>query len=112
MTSAAAAGLAAKRRPFDRPRSIEENAQLMTWMELAMAATIPFLKREAHFDPDDLKVISTALDDVCKALKIDGDANTVSRSQAGGAPSAQLSRCEGLRSVCGCAGLIEHSWCG
>jgi hypothetical protein len=37
-----------------------------------MAAIVPFLKGAA-FEPQDIQSMSLALDDVCKALKIDGD---------------------------------------
>jgi hypothetical protein len=38
-----------------------------------MAAILPFLKQEPAFDPADIKAMSMALDDVCKALLLDGD---------------------------------------
>jgi hypothetical protein len=38
-----------------------------------MATIIPFLKDAAVFEPTDIEVMSTALDEICKALKIDGD---------------------------------------
>ena len=38
-----------------------------------MVAIIPFLKNES-FGPEDIEAMSKALDDVCGALKIDGDA--------------------------------------
>ena len=37
-----------------------------------MGAIVPFLKGAA-FEPQDIQSMSLALDDVCKALKIDGD---------------------------------------
>ena len=37
-----------------------------------MAKIVPFLKGEA-FDPDDIKAMSMALEDVCKALHVSGD---------------------------------------
>jgi hypothetical protein len=37
-----------------------------------MGAIVPFLKGAA-FEPQDVQSMSMALDDVCKALKIDGD---------------------------------------
>jgi hypothetical protein len=39
-----------------------------------MGAIVPFLKGAA-FDPQDIQSMSLALDDICKALKIDGDAS-------------------------------------
>jgi hypothetical protein len=33
-----------------------------------------FVRDEAAFDPDDIKAMSMALDDVCKALNLDGNA--------------------------------------
>jgi len=33
-----------------------------------------YLQNESTFGPDDIKVMSRALEDVCKALNIDGDA--------------------------------------
>jgi hypothetical protein len=38
-----------------------------------MGAITPFLKDEAVFDPDDIQALSMALDDVCAALKLNGD---------------------------------------
>ena len=38
-----------------------------------MAAIIPFLRVDS-FEPDDIAAMSMALDDVCRELKIDGDA--------------------------------------
>jgi hypothetical protein len=35
-------------------------------------ATIPY-QRGAVFDPNDIKAMSTALDDVCDALRLDGN---------------------------------------
>src|SRR5580693_7563011 len=40
----------------------------------SMGAIVPFLKGAA-FDPQDIQSMSLALDDICKALKIDGDAS-------------------------------------
>jgi hypothetical protein len=37
-----------------------------------MGGIVPFLKGAA-FEPQDIQSMSLALDDVCKALKIDGD---------------------------------------
>jgi hypothetical protein len=37
-----------------------------------MGTIVPFLKGAA-FEPQDIQSMSSALDDVCKALKIDGD---------------------------------------
>jgi hypothetical protein len=37
-----------------------------------MGGIVPFLKG-ASFEPQDIQSMSLALDDVCKALKIDGD---------------------------------------
>jgi hypothetical protein len=34
----------------------------------------PFLEGESVFEPSDLKAMSMALEDVCKALKLDGNA--------------------------------------
>ena len=34
----------------------------------------PFLEEEIVFEPSDISVMSLALDDVCKALGLDGDA--------------------------------------
>src|ERR1700727_2886004 len=39
-----------------------------------MAAILPYLQDDA-FQPDDVKAMSMALDDVCKELKLDGNAN-------------------------------------
>jgi hypothetical protein len=39
-----------------------------------MATIIPFLERESVFDQSDIDAMSIALDDVCKELKLDGDA--------------------------------------
>lgn len=39
-----------------------------------MAAIIPFLKNDTVFDPNDITAMSMALDEVCNALKVDGDA--------------------------------------
>ena len=38
-----------------------------------MAAIVPFLKEEPAFDPADIKAMSMAFDDVCKALLLNGD---------------------------------------
>jgi hypothetical protein len=38
-----------------------------------MAAIIPFRNEEPSFEPADINAMSMALDDVCKALKLDGD---------------------------------------
>jgi hypothetical protein len=38
-----------------------------------MGAIVPFLKG-AVFEPQDIAAMSTALDDVCKALNVDNDA--------------------------------------
>ena len=38
-----------------------------------MVLTIPFQKGEAVFDPDEIRAMSMALDDVCKALELDGN---------------------------------------
>jgi hypothetical protein len=38
-----------------------------------MPAIVPFLKSEPAFDPTDIKAMSMALDDVCKALSLNGD---------------------------------------
>jgi hypothetical protein len=38
-----------------------------------MATIVPFLKDEPAFDPADIKAMSMALDDVCKALLLNGD---------------------------------------
>jgi hypothetical protein len=38
-----------------------------------MAAIVPFLKGEPAFDPADIKAMSMALDDVCKALLLNSD---------------------------------------
>jgi hypothetical protein len=38
-----------------------------------MAAIVPFLKGEPAFDPADIKAMSMAPDDVCKALLLNGD---------------------------------------
>ena len=39
-----------------------------------MAAILPFLPaHEASFDPDDITAMSSALDDVCKELKLGAD---------------------------------------
>ena len=37
-----------------------------------MAAIVPYLK-DAAFEPADIAAMSTALDDVCKALNVNGD---------------------------------------
>jgi hypothetical protein len=34
----------------------------------------PFLERESVFGPSDINAMSIALDEVCKALRLDGDA--------------------------------------
>jgi hypothetical protein len=34
----------------------------------------PFVKDESAFDPEDIKAMSTALEDVCNALKLNGNA--------------------------------------
>jgi hypothetical protein len=39
-----------------------------------MAAILPYLQENA-FQPDDVKGMSMALDDLCKELKLDGNAN-------------------------------------
>ena len=39
-----------------------------------MGDIVPFLKGAA-FEPQDIQSMSLALDDVCKALKIDGDSS-------------------------------------
>jgi hypothetical protein len=39
-----------------------------------MAAILPYLQDDA-FQPDDIKAMSMALDDLSKELKLDGDAN-------------------------------------
>jgi hypothetical protein len=39
-----------------------------------MATIIPFLERESVFDQSDINAMSIALDDVCKELKLDGNA--------------------------------------
>jgi hypothetical protein len=39
----------------------------------SMTAIVPFLKEEPAFDPADIKPMSMALDDVCKALLLNGD---------------------------------------
>ena len=44
-----------------------------------MAAILPYLQDDA-FQPDDIKAMSMALDDVCKELKLDGNANAKRRS--------------------------------
>ena len=38
-----------------------------------MGAIVPFLKDDAVFEPRDITAMSMALDDVCKALNINGD---------------------------------------
>jgi hypothetical protein len=42
--------------------------------DAAMAAILPYLQDDA-FQPDDIKAMSMALDDVCKELKLYGNAN-------------------------------------
>lgn len=37
-------------------------------------AILQYLQNESVFKPDDIKVMSSALEDACKALNIDGDA--------------------------------------
>jgi hypothetical protein len=39
-----------------------------------LAAILPYLQDDS-FQPDDIKAMSMALDDVCKELKLDGNAN-------------------------------------
>jgi len=39
-----------------------------------MAAIIPFLKHDTVFDPNDIKVMSMALDDICKTLNLTEEA--------------------------------------
>jgi len=39
-----------------------------------MGAILPFLRDAGAFDPDDIKAMSLAYEDVCKALDINGDA--------------------------------------
>jgi len=39
-----------------------------------MAAIVPFLEDPSVFDPEDIKAMSTALEDVCHALNISADA--------------------------------------
>ena len=39
-----------------------------------MAAIIPFLKSNSAFEQNDITAMSMALDEVCKALTINGDA--------------------------------------
>jgi hypothetical protein len=38
-----------------------------------VAAIVSFLKEEPAFDPADVKAMSMAFDDVCKALRLNGD---------------------------------------
>jgi hypothetical protein len=38
-----------------------------------MATIIPFLERESVFEQSDINAMSTALDGVCKELKLDGN---------------------------------------
>ena len=40
-----------------------------------MTTIIRFLEGESVFEPSDIAAMSIALDDVCKALKLDGNAN-------------------------------------
>jgi hypothetical protein len=40
----------------------------------AMATILPYIQDDA-FQPDDVKAMSMALDDLCKELKLDGNAN-------------------------------------
>ena len=39
-----------------------------------MGAILPFLREAGAFDPDDVKAMSTAYVEVCKALDVNGDA--------------------------------------
>ena len=39
-----------------------------------MTTILPFLRDQAAFDPDELRAMSAAFDEVCQALKLNGDA--------------------------------------